>query len=56
MKNRFILFRRGNVYYSEDTTNGKQHSLRTKDESEAQTLLNAKNESYRQGSASGIRS
>ena len=48
MKQRFILFRRGGVYYSEDTTTRKQHSLRTKDETEAQTLLNAKNESFRQ--------
>ena len=48
MKNRFILFRRGDVYYSEDTVTGKQCSLRTKNEAEADTLLNAKNESFRQ--------
>jgi hypothetical protein len=48
MNARFILFQRGGVYYSEDTTTGKQHSLRTKDEAEAKTLLNAKNESFRQ--------
>jgi hypothetical protein len=49
MKPRFIMFRRENgVYYSEDTVTRKQHSLRTKDESEAQTLLHAKNESFRQ--------
>jgi len=48
MKQRFILFRRAGVYYSEDTTTRKQHSLRTKDEAEALTLLNAKNESFRQ--------
>jgi integrase len=48
MKPRFIMFRRSGVYYSEDTVTRKQHSLRTKDESEAQTLLNAKNESFRQ--------
>jgi hypothetical protein len=48
MKSRFILFRRGGVFYSEDTTTHKQHSLRTKDESEALTLLHAKNESFRQ--------
>ena len=48
MKSRFILFKRAGVYYSEDTTTRKQHSLRTKDEAEALTLLNAKNESFRQ--------
>lgn len=48
MKQQFILFRRGGVYYSEDVTTGKQISLRTKDEAEALTLLHAKNESLRQ--------
>ena len=48
MKSRFILFRRAGVYYSEDTVTRKQSSLRTKDEAEATTLLNAKNESFRQ--------
>jgi hypothetical protein len=48
MNQRFILFRRGGVYYSEDTTTGKQLSLRTRDEAEARTLLHAKNESVRQ--------
>jgi len=35
MKSKFILFRQAGVFYSEDTTTGKQHSLRTKDEAEA---------------------
>jgi hypothetical protein len=48
MKTRFILFRRGGIYYSEDTASGKQHSLRTKDEGEALTLLHSKNEAHRQ--------
>src|SRR5689334_23630527 len=48
MKPRFILFRRAGVFYSEDTVTRKQTSLRTKDEGEAQTLLHAKNESFRQ--------
>jgi hypothetical protein len=48
MNQQFILFRRAGVYYCEDTTTGKQLSLRTKDEGEAKTLLNAKNESFRQ--------
>ena len=48
MKSRFILFKRAGVFYTEDTVTWKQHSLRTKDEAEAQVLLNAKNESFRQ--------
>ncbi len=48
MKTKYILFRRGSVFYAEDTTTGKQTSLRTKDETEAKSLLNAKNESHRQ--------
>jgi hypothetical protein len=48
MKKRFILFRRAGVFYYEDTTTGQQLSLRTKDETEDHTLLNAKNESFRQ--------
>jgi len=48
MKTRFILFRRGEVYYYEDTVTRKQISLRTRDEGEAAALLNAKNESFRQ--------
>ena len=37
MKNCFILFRRAGVYYYEDTTTGRQLSLRTKIESETPT-------------------
>jgi len=48
MKLRFILFRRGNTYYCEDTNTGQQTRLRTKDAGEAQTLLNARTESVRQ--------
>jgi integrase len=48
MKPRFILFRRSGVFYCEDTTTGKQTSLRTKVESEAVTLLGTKNEATRQ--------
>ena len=40
MKQQFIQYRRGEVFYCEDTTTGKQASLRTKDESEAKSLLN----------------
>jgi len=42
------MFPRNGVYYCEDKTTGKQTSLRTKDEAEALTLLNAKNEAFRQ--------
>jgi integrase len=48
MKYQFILFQRSGVYYSEDTTSGKQASLRTRDKDEARRLLNAKNEATRQ--------
>jgi integrase len=48
MKQRFILFRRAGVFYSEETATGKQISLRTKDQAEAITLLNTKNEAPRQ--------
>ncbi|MGA2543000.1 MAG: tyrosine-type recombinase/integrase [Verrucomicrobiota bacterium] len=48
MKQRFILFRRAGVFYSEDTTTRKQASLRTKDQAEAITLVNTKNAATRQ--------
>ena len=48
MKTRFILFRRGGVYYCEDSTTGRQSSLRTRIESEAISILNARNEASRQ--------
>lgn len=48
MKTRFILFRRAGVFYSQDTENGKQVSLRTKDKAEALTLLHSRNEAHRQ--------
>lgn len=48
MKPLFTLFRRGETFYCQDASNGKQTSLRTKDEHEAQTLLNARNEAARQ--------
>jgi len=41
MNQRFITFRRAGVFYCEDTTTGKQLSLRTKDEGEAKTLLHS---------------
>jgi hypothetical protein len=48
MKSSFILFRRGSMFYCENTATGKQQSLRTKDAAEAQTLLHSKNEAARQ--------
>ncbi|HTI98653.1 MAG TPA: hypothetical protein VL527_07090 [Dongiaceae bacterium] len=48
MKARFVLFRRAEVYYCEDTTTGKQVSLRTRDEAAARRLLNVKNEAVLQ--------
>ena len=47
MKPRFRLCCRGGMFYAQDSTTGKQTSLRTKDEGEAVTLLNAKNEALR---------
>ena len=38
MKQRFKLFRRGEVFYCEDTETCKQLSLHTKDEAEARAL------------------
>lgn len=49
MNPRFILYRRNNgKYYAEDTVTRKQTSLRTRDETEALTLLHSKNEAFRQ--------
>lgn len=48
MKLRYTLFKRGRVFYCEDSENGKQFSLRTRDAGEAQTLLHSKNEATRQ--------
>ena len=49
MKQRFGLYRRSNgTFYCEDAVTHKQESLRAKDEHEARTLLNAKNEAIRQ--------
>jgi len=48
MKPRFMLFRRGAVFYCEDTSTRQQTSLRTRDQAEAQTLIHSKNEAFRQ--------
>ena len=48
MKTKYTLFRRGGIYYSQDSTTGQQKSLRTRDESEALKLIHARNEAHRQ--------
>lgn len=48
MTPRYTLFRRGNIFYAQDSESGQQTSLRTKEKSEALTLLHAKNEAFRQ--------
>jgi integrase len=48
MKQRFILFQRSGIFYCEDTTTGKQTSLRTRDRADAQRLLHVKNEAVHQ--------
>jgi integrase len=48
MQTQFYLFRRGRTYYCEDRQTGQQTSLRTKDRSEAQRLVDARNEAARQ--------
>src|ERR1039457_7041618 len=48
MKTTYTLFRRGETFYIQDRATGKQTSLRTKDETEARRLLEARNEAQRQ--------
>ena len=48
MKQLFSLYRRNGIYYAQNTQNGKQESLRTRDEAAAKALLHSKNEASRQ--------
>jgi len=48
MKQMFSLYRRNGIYYAQNTYNGKQESLRTRDEATAKALLHSKNEASRQ--------
>ncbi len=48
MKQLFSLYRRNGIYYAQNTQNGKQASLRTRDEAAAKALLHSKNEASRQ--------
>jgi hypothetical protein len=47
-ENEIHLFRRGEMFYMQDSATGKQTSLRTKDETEAKSLLEARNAAQRQ--------
>ena len=49
MKNRYRTFKRGNgLWYAHDNHTGKQESLRTRRETDADLIVQAKNESLRQ--------
>lgn len=48
MKHRFWLFKRGSVFYVQDTLTGKQESLGTKDRKEADRLRATKNDAVAQ--------
>ena len=48
MNAKYTLFRRGGIFYSQDSATGQQKSLRTRDEAEALKLINARNEAQRQ--------
>ena len=47
MKTKLTLFRRNGIYYSQDSTTGKQKSLGTRDEAKARKLVEATNEAHR---------
>jgi integrase len=47
MQNKFIMFRRSEVYYCEDRTTGQQKSWRTRDGAEAQRIIQAKNDAVK---------
>jgi hypothetical protein len=47
MKTKYTLFRRGEMFYMQDSATGQQTSLRTKDETEAVSLLEARNAAQR---------
>jgi integrase len=48
MKKSFRMFRRGNTYYCQNNTTGKQESLGTKDKAQALRLMVAKNQATEQ--------
>jgi integrase len=48
MKTQYTMFPRKGIFYIQNSATGKQKSLRTRDETEARSLLNARNEAQRQ--------
>ena len=48
MKQLFSLYRRNGIYYVQNTQNGRQKSLGTRDEADAKALLHSQNEASRQ--------
>src|SRR5947207_13264608 len=48
MKQRYRLFRRNHVWYCQDNQTGRQESLHTRKQPEAQRILHAKNEARQQ--------
>lgn len=48
MRQKYRMFLRGTVYWTQDNESRKQETLRTKDRAEAERLLNVKNEAHRQ--------
>ena len=48
MQNRYRMYRRGAVYYAKDKSTGRGVTLGTEDRTEAQRLLNAKNQAIEQ--------
>ena len=49
MRNRYRLFRRGGVFYAEDSVTGEQKSLRTRSPRGADQLLQSKNQAAHSG-------
>jgi len=47
MKTKLTLFRRNGIFYSQDSTTGRQKSLGTRDETAARKLIEATNEAHR---------
>jgi hypothetical protein len=47
MQNRFTTFKRGKVFYCEDLATGRQTSLKTRDETEAQRIIQARNDAVK---------
>ncbi len=48
IKTKYTLFRRGGIFYSQDSATGQQKSLRTRDEPDAVKLISARNDAHHQ--------